>query len=131
MTRVRQPCSALSSRTARVSRMAGSPRLMTAMRSNTWTPLLSVVLRRRRGGGVRLHVQAAVDSPDLACDVGRRVGGEEVDDAGDLLRLPEPAERDLRPQSAEHLVRYGVQHLGSGVPRGHGVDGDAEPVGGA
>src|SRR5450631_2140713 len=45
----------------------------------------------------QLHVQAAVDSPDLTGDVGRRVGGQEVDHPRDLLRMTQPAHRDRRP----------------------------------
>src|SRR4051794_40437389 len=128
MTRVLVPCSALSSRTARMRRTAGSPRLTTAIRRNTRAPL-PCGRSYARGHWLRLHVQAAVDAPDLSSDVGRGVRGEEVDDAGDLLGLAEPPERDLRPEGVQDLVRDAAQHLRRGVARGHGVDGDPEPVG--
>src|ERR1039457_3781649 len=41
------------------------------------------------------HVQAAVDSPDLPCDVGGLVSGEEHDGRGDFCRPAEPTNRDL------------------------------------
>src|SRR5918998_6497357 len=135
-TRVRVPCSALSSRTARMSRSAGSPRLTTAMRSNTRAPLPVSGPRGRLPANYTcmpacagLHFQAAVDAPDLPGDVAGRVRGEEVHDAGDLLGLAEPAERDLALEVVEHLVRHRPEHLGGGVARCHGVDGDAQPVG--
>src|SRR5918997_6509283 len=126
-TRVPEPCSALSSRTARISRRAGSPRFTTAMRSNT-RALSSVrwVLPTAPG---RLHVQAAVDAPDLTGDVAGGVRGEEVHDPGDLLRLAQPADRDLGLEALEHLLRHALEHLGGGVARRHGVDRDAQPVG--
>src|SRR5690349_22213150 len=45
----------------------------------------------------RSHVQAAVDGPDLPGDVGGLVGRQEADHPGDLVRPPQPAQRDLRP----------------------------------
>src|SRR4051794_35215555 len=128
-TRVPDPCSALSSRTARISRMAGSPRLITAMRSNNAAPLPVAVATSTAEWWRGLHVQPAVDAPDLTGDVGGGVGRQEVHDAGDLLRFPEPAERDLRPQPVQDLLRNAVEHLGRGVAGGDGVDGHPEPVG--
>src|SRR3712207_1112791 len=111
MTRVRVPCSAFSSRTARMSRMAGSPRLMTAMRSNTPSAFLWVDSVPDGGRARCLHVHAAVDAPDLTGDVGRRVSGEEVDDAGDLLRLSQPTDRDPGLEALQHLLRDALDHL--------------------
>src|SRR5918998_164398 len=135
-TRVRVPCSALSSRTARISRRAGSPRLTTAMRSNTRAPLPVSGPRGRlpanytcRPACAGLHVKAAVDAPDLPGDVAGRVRGEEVHDAGDLLGLAQPADRGLGLELIDHLVRHRPEHLGCGVAGRDGVDGDAQPVG--
>src|SRR3712207_2191762 len=125
-TRVRVPCSALSSRTARMSRSAGSPRLTTAMRSNTRAPL-PVSGPGTAGGG--LHVQAAVDAPDLPGDVAGRVRGEEVHDAGDLLGLAQPADRGLGLELVDDLVRHRPAPLGCRVAGRDGVDGDAQPAG--
>jgi uncharacterized membrane protein YczE len=54
-----------------------------------------LAIGRGRAGRVgrvgRLHVHAPVDTPDRPGDVGRLVGGEEVDDAGDLVRSTESA----------------------------------------
>lgn len=56
-------------------------------------PITHVTIPRlaiaRRGGAS--HVHAPVDAPDGAGDVGRLVGGQEVDDAGDLVRPSEAA----------------------------------------
>lgn len=56
------------------------------------------------------HVQAAVDSPDLPCDVGGLVAGEEADRPGDFFRPAEPTNRDL---STEPLL---VDHLAHDTP---------------
>src|SRR5450759_3338959 len=53
----------------------------------------------------QLHVQAAVDAPDLAGDVRGRVRGQEVDHACDLVGTAQPADRNLRPDLVQHLLR--------------------------
>src|SRR4051794_24182783 len=62
-----------------------------------------------------LHLHAAVDSPDLAGDVGGGVLAEEVDDARDLLGLAQAPERDLPLDHVEHLLGHGRHHLGVDV----------------
>jgi hypothetical protein len=44
-----------------------------------------------------------VDAPDLPGDVRRRVGGQEGDHAGDLLRATHAADRDRRLERLDHL----------------------------
>src|SRR6185295_9914309 len=78
---------------------------------------------------VLLHVQAAVDAPDLAGDVTRRVRGQEVHDARDLLGLSEASERDLADDLLEQLGRDVLEHLGGDEPGGHRVHGEPDPVG--
>src|ERR1035441_10616187 len=65
------------------------------------------------------HVQAAVDSPDLPCDVGGLVAGEEADRPGDFFRPAEPTNRDLSTEPFHHFVwedrkstRLNSSHLG-------------------
>jgi hypothetical protein len=75
-----------------------------------------------------LHVQSAVDAPDLAGDVRGRICSQEVDDAGDLLRTAQPAHRDLRPDLVQHLVRDVLEHLGRHEAGSHRVHGDTDAV---
>src|SRR5450631_1317933 len=75
-----------------------------------------------------LHVQAAVDAPDLAGDVRGGVSGQEVDHAGDFFGMAQPADRDGRLDPVEHLFGDVLEHLGGHEARGHGVHGDADPV---
>src|SRR6516162_2106340 len=56
---------------------------------------------------VSSHVQATVDGPDLAGDVGGLVRGEEADRPGDFLRLAQAAHRDLLLDPAQHLFGDG------------------------
>src|SRR6266700_1122001 len=58
------------------------------------------------------HVQAAVDGPDLASDVGTLVGGEKADSSRDVVRSAESAQWYLRSDAVEHLLRDGGEHLG-------------------
>src|SRR6266542_6639042 len=74
------------------------------------------------------HVPAAVDGPDLAGDVGTLVGGEEADSPCDVVRTAEPAQRHLRPDAFEHLLRDGGQHVGRDEARRHGVHGQPDSV---
>src|SRR5690242_6837554 len=77
---------------------------------------------------VRLHVQAAVDAPNLSGDVSGGVGSQEMDDSGYLLRLSEAPERNLRPEPVQHLLRHAVEHLRRGVARRDRVYGQPDPV---
>src|SRR5215471_1568322 len=79
---------------------------------------------------LRSHVQAAVDGPDLPGDIGGLVGRQEADDPGDLLRLPETAQRDLAPDPVHHLVGDGGHHVGRDVAGRDRVDGQPDPVAG-
>ena len=55
------------------------------------------------------------------------VGGEEHHAARDLLRLAEPADRDLRQDDLlQHVLRHRLHHLGVDIARADRVDGDAE-----
>src|SRR5579871_2665369 len=74
------------------------------------------------------HVQAAVDGPDLAGDVGRLVGGEEADGAGDLLRPGQPAKRDLLPDPLQRPFRHGGHHVGGHISGGDRVDGQPDTL---
>src|ERR1039457_4345769 len=89
--------------------------------------------RRHRAPPVRSlvaasHVQAAVDGPDLPGDVGRLIGRQEGDHAGDLVRPAEPADRDLAADPVNDLLRDRSEHVGRDVAGGHGVDGQPDPV---
>jgi hypothetical protein len=81
---------------------------------------------RRRAAG--LHVVPAVHRPDLAGDVARGVGGQEVHDPRDLLRVPEAPHRHLRADPVEHLLRHRGQHVGLDEAGGDRVDRDADLV---
>src|SRR5215467_14095460 len=78
----------------------------------------------------RSHVQAAVDGPDLPGDVGGLVGRQEGDHPGDLLRLPEAAQRDLRAHPVQRLLGHGGEHVGGDEPGRDRVDGQPDPVAG-
>ena len=54
------------------------------------------------------------------------VGTQEADAAGDLARLAEPADGDLRDDLFQHRFGHGGDHVGVDIARGDGVDGDAE-----
>jgi hypothetical protein len=55
------------------------------------------------------------------------VGGEEHHAARDLLRLAEPADRNLRQDALlQHVLRHRLHHLGVDVAGADGVDGDAD-----
>src|SRR6516162_11350694 len=75
-----------------------------------------------------LHVEAAVDGPDLPGDISGGVGGQEADHPGDLLGLAEPADRDLGPDLVQYLVRDGSQHSGGDEAGGDCVDGQPDAV---
>src|ERR1017187_8023669 len=79
-------------------------------------------------GWAESHVEAAVDPPRLAGDVPGGVGGEEVDDSRDLLRLRETAHGDLGPDLLQRLLRHRFEHLRGDEARGDGVDRDADAV---
>ena len=51
----------------------------------------------------RLHVQAAVDGPDLADDLGGLADGQEAHDAGEFLGPAGPADRNLSPRIRGYL----------------------------
>src|SRR6202046_1751960 len=74
------------------------------------------------------HIQAAVDPPHLAGDVSGGVGGEEVDDARDLLRLGETAHRDLGLDPLKQFLRHRLAHLRGDVARRGRVDREADAV---
>src|ERR1035438_1416483 len=74
------------------------------------------------------HVQAAVDSPDLPCDVGGLVAGEEADRPGDFFRPAEPTNRDLSTEPFHHFVWDRGQHVGCDIAGSDRVDGQADPV---
>src|SRR5436190_11909058 len=76
----------------------------------------------------RSHVHAAVDGPDLPGDVGGLVGRQEADHPGDLLRLPEPAQRDLLAYPVQCLLGHLGHHVGGDVAGGDRVDGQPDPV---
>src|SRR5579864_448708 len=76
----------------------------------------------------QLHVLAAVNPPHGAGDVRGLVGGEEVNDASDLIWPTEPSERDLGLDPLEHLLGDVLEHLGRDEPGGDRVDGHAERV---
>jgi uncharacterized membrane protein YczE len=57
----------------------------------THVTIPGLAIARRGAAGAASHVHAPVDAPDRSGDVGRLVGGEEVDDAGDLVRPSEAA----------------------------------------
>src|SRR5215469_474035 len=79
---------------------------------------------------VSSHVQAAVDGPDLAGDVSGLVRGEEADRPCDLLRLAQPANRDLLLDPDQYLVRDRGQHVGGDEAGGDRVDGEPDPLSG-
>src|SRR5271165_5381134 len=75
-----------------------------------------------------LHVQAAVNGPDLPGDGGGRVCRQETDHPGDLLGRAQAADRDLGPDPVQHLVRDSVHHAG-GDEAGHDrIDGQPDTV---
>src|SRR6516165_12678864 len=59
---------------------------------------------RASGMSLSLHVEAAVDGPDLASDVGGFVRRQEADHAGNLLWPAQAADRNLAQNPVEHLV---------------------------
>src|SRR5450759_3767526 len=75
-----------------------------------------------------LHVKAAVDAPDLAGDVCGGVRGQEVDYAGDLFGMAQPADRNGRLDLVQHLFRDVLEHLGGDEAGRHCVHGDADAV---
>src|SRR5689334_4087147 len=74
------------------------------------------------------HVHAAVDGPDLPGDVGGLVGRQEADHPGDLLRPPQPAQRDLRPHPVQRLVGHAGHHVGRDIAGSDRVHGQPDPV---
>jgi hypothetical protein len=76
----------------------------------------------------RAKASAAVDGPDLAGDVAGGVGGQEVHDAGDLLRAPQAPQRDLTADAVEDLLGHRLEHLRLDEARRDGVDGEADLV---
>src|SRR3954471_20521655 len=74
------------------------------------------------------HVKAPVDGPDLAGDVGRRIGAEEVHAPGHLLRLAEPSERYLLADPVEDFLGNRGEHVGGDEARGDRVDRHTERV---
>ena len=63
------------------------------------------------------EVLAAVHRHHRAGDEGGVVGGEIGDQRGDLLRLAEPADRNLRDDPFEHLLRHAGDHVGVDIAR--------------
>jgi hypothetical protein len=57
------------------------------------------------------HAHAAVDTPNPSGVVGRRIGGQKVDNAGDLFGPAGTASRDLVGESGHHLVGNAGGHL--------------------
>src|SRR5262245_22274797 len=77
-----------------------------------FTPALYVriaCLRYAQTGLPSSDRHAAVHGHRLARDVGRRVRGEEGDHRPDVLRRPQPTERDLRQGRLPHLALDGVR----------------------
>src|SRR5688500_8357506 len=72
-----------------------------------------------------LHGQPAVDGEHLASDVPGRVGGEEGDGFGDVVRLAEAALWDLRENGFLDLVWQTAGELGGDEPGRDRVDGHA------
>src|ERR1035437_1638985 len=72
-----------------------------------------------------LHVQAAVDRVDGSRDVAGLVLEQERNDARDLLRPSEPAQRDLLDDRVESSLWHLLHHLGSDESRRDDVHGDA------
>src|SRR5690606_12918296 len=72
-----------------------------------------------------VHEQAAVDRQVGTGDVVGLVGGEEGDRAGDVARLPEPADRDLRHDPLARGIGHGARHGGFDETGRDAVDGDA------
>src|SRR5215204_2606812 len=70
------------------------------------------------------HVQPAVDPVHLPGDVPRLGVGEELDHPGDLLRLPQPADRNGGDHLVEDLLGHGRDHLGGDEPGRDRVDRD-------
>src|SRR3954447_3377857 len=71
----------------------------------------------------------AVDEQGDASDEGRAGAAEPQHDGGDLLRRPEPSERDRRGGGVAVEVPgddHVVDHRGVDRPRTYGVDADAE-----
>jgi uncharacterized membrane protein YczE len=73
--------------------LGGTVGIGTLLYASAIGPITHVTIPRlaigRRGGGS--HVHAPVDAPDRPRDVRGLVGGQEVDDAGDLVRPTEAA----------------------------------------
>src|SRR5258708_13368460 len=84
--------------------------------------------RSRRCPGRPSHIQAAVDRPDLAGDIGGLVGRQEADDAGDLRRPAHPANRNLPPDPIEPLARAPPHHVSADEPPGHPPPPPPHPV---
>src|SRR5262247_392362 len=71
------------------------------------------------------EVLAAVRRQRRAGDEAGIIGREEDDAAGDLLRLAQPAERDVRQDVfLQHVLGHGLDHLGRDIAGADGVDGD-------
>src|SRR5262245_25404475 len=74
------------------------------------------------------HDLAAVRGERRAGDQAGVVRRQEHDAARDLLGLAQPAERNERQDLlVEHVLGYGLDHLGRDIARADGVDGDARP----
>src|SRR5215831_9051664 len=84
--------------------------------------------RRPHAGDRRSHVHAAVDGPHLPGDVRGLVGRQEPGHPGDLLRLPEPAQRDLLAHPVQRLLGHVGHHVGGDVAGRDRVDGEPDPV---
>src|ERR1700756_1970414 len=73
------------------------------------------------------HVEAAVDSPNLAGDVRGGVGGKEVNHPRNLLRLAETTDRNLAGDLRDHLLGHRRDHLRANEAGGNGIDGKPNP----
>src|SRR5712664_3618617 len=71
-----------------------------------------------------VHMLAAVDRQRRAGDETGIVSDQEHHAAGYFIGLAEPADRDLGDDLFQHVGRHGRDHVGLGVTRRDGVDGD-------
>ena len=98
------------------------------LRAHSALQVRTVSRWERRRLGEPPGVRAAVDHDRRAGDVGAGVRGEEGDQARDLLRPAEPAERDRALPCRDGLLAVALERLGGDRPGRHADAADAVPA---
>jgi hypothetical protein len=74
------------------------------------------------------HLLASIHSDDLSVDVTAQLGAQEENDAGDVFRLPESAERRVLEFFLPNAYGNVGRHPGLNPSRRDGIDPNPEPT---